>query len=101
MEAMSYVERNLDRNITLEEMAIAAGVSRFHLVRLFREFVGQSPAAFARTRRVERSKALLRSSDQSISEIALLCGFADQSHFSTVFSRSTGVPPGVFRRRSS
>ncbi len=95
--AMEFAEEHLDRNITLEEMSKAAEVSRFHLVRLFRELVGQTPAAFARTRRIERGKDLLRTSDLSIAEIALRCGFADQSHFTTSFVQSTGITPGAFR----
>ncbi len=96
--AIEFTEANLHRTVSLEEMARAAELSRFHLVRLFREFVGQTPAAYARARRIERSQQLLRSSDLPISEIALACGFADQSHFTAAFVRATGVTPGAYRQ---
>jgi AraC family transcriptional regulator len=50
--------------------------------------------------RVERAMTLLRRPDLSLSEIALACGFADQSHFGRVFTRHTGQSPGTWRRSS-
>jgi AraC family transcriptional regulator len=49
-------------------------------------------------RRIDKAKDLLRSSDLSLNEIALACGFADQSHFTAVFTRMVGVSPGFWRR---
>ena len=95
--AIEFVEATLDRNVSLDEMARAAEVSRFHLVRLFRDGVGQTPAAFARARRIERAKDLLRGSDLPLTQVALACGFADQSHFTTAFTRSTGLSPRAYR----
>lgn len=100
MRAIEFAESNLDRNVSLEEMAAAAEVSRFHLVRLFREFLGHSPAKYSRARRVERSKTLLRESRLSLAEISMQCGFYDQSHFTKTFSEYTGVTPLEFRSRS-
>ena len=98
--AIEFAEANVDRSVSLEEMASAAGVSRFHLVRLFREFTGETPAVYARELRIERSKRLLLESRRPISEIALACGFADQSHFTVSFLRSTGLTPAAFRREA-
>lgn len=98
LRAIDYAEAHLDRNISLSEMANAAEVSRFHLVRLFGEFLGQSPARYARIRRIERSQELLRKAEASISEIALRCGFYDQSHFTRTFARIVGQTPQAYRR---
>ena len=49
-------------------------------------------------RRVELAKDLMRDRESSLSEIALRCGFADQSHFTRVFVHATGVSPGAWRR---
>ena len=94
---VELIDAHLDRAVSLDEMAVAAGLSRFHLVRRFRDALGQTPAAFARTRRIEHAKRLLRTTSLSITEIALACGFADQSHLSGVFARSTGMTPGRYR----
>ncbi len=60
--------------------------------------MGVAPHRSLLNRRVELAKDLLRSRASSLSEIALRCGFADQSHFTRVFTRRAGVSPGAWRR---
>jgi AraC family transcriptional regulator len=84
----------------LAKIAAACGMSSGHFARAFRRSVGLAPHAWLLTARVERATTLLRQPDLSLSEIALICGFADQSHFSRVFTRQTGESPGVWRRLS-
>ena len=79
--------------------AIARSVGR-HPVQVSRQFhrhFGCTLSEYVRHARVARAQELLRCSGLGISEIALLCGFADQSHFSTAFRRLTGVPPRRYR----
>lgn len=66
---------------------------------LFRKCVGISPQQYLNRSQMDRARMQLRSSDQSISEIALELGFADRYHFSTVFSRFNGISPAAYRRR--
>jgi AraC-like DNA-binding protein len=49
-------------------------------------------------RRIDRAKALLRKGEASLAEIALACGFADQSHFTAMFRKMVGATPGCFQR---
>jgi AraC-like DNA-binding protein len=60
--------------------------------------MGVAPHRWLINRRVELAKDLLRDRETSLSEIALRCGFADQSHFTRVFTRWAGVSPGAWRR---
>jgi AraC-like DNA-binding protein len=60
--------------------------------------MGIAPHRWLLNRRVELAKDLLRDRESSLSEIALRCGFADQSHFTRVFTRRAGVSPGSWRR---
>jgi AraC-like DNA-binding protein len=60
--------------------------------------LGLSPTAYVAIRRVERAKALMSSTREHLSEIALVCGFADQPHFSRSFRRIVGISPGRWRR---
>jgi AraC family transcriptional regulator len=86
----------------LASLAAEAGLHRAHLARAFRARYGVSIGEYLRQARVERAIAeLSRSSDApvSLAELALRCGFADQSHFTRVFRRRTGTTPGRFRRR--
>jgi AraC family transcriptional regulator len=87
-------------NVSLEEIASACNLSRSYFIRAFRETTGRTPHQWLLERRVERARELLRHSDSSLSEIAIACGFSDQSHFTRTFSQMLGTPPGSWRRRA-
>ena len=96
--ACSFMEENLGENFTLDELAKAVGVSRFHFSRLFRVSTGQSPMGYLLCLRIERAREMLLQGDRKICEIAMALGFFDQSHFSRAFRRMTGVSPGEYVR---
>jgi AraC family transcriptional regulator len=83
---------------SLGELAGAVGVHPVTLARAFRKAFGCSVGEYVRRLRIERAAAQLGASDTSLAEIALAAGFADQSHFSNVFRRQTGMSPSGFRR---
>ena len=89
---------DLAGNLNLADLASACRVSCSHFSQAFRQTVGCPPHQWLLTQRVERSKQLLLNTDQQLSEIALATGFADQSHFTRVFSQRVKVSPGVWRR---
>ena len=88
----------LGGDLSLEDLARACNLSESTFLRAFRETVGKTPHQFLMAERVEKARNLLAFSDMSISEIAGICGFADQSHFTRVFSRLVGAAPGTWRR---
>jgi AraC family transcriptional regulator len=81
----------------LASIATACGLSPSHFARAFRRSTGVPPHAWLNQARVERAMLLLRQRSQSLSAIALECGFVDQSHFTRVFVRRVGLTPGVWR----
>ena len=83
---------------SLSELAMAVGVHPVTLARGFRKAYGCSVGAYLRWRRVARAARELAETETPLAEIALAAGFADQSHFSNVFRRETGLPPSAFRR---
>lgn len=93
------VEARLGDDLGLEDLAAAAGFSRAHFARAFRESTGQTPYAYLRERRVVRAKALLAGSSWGIAEVAQLCGFRSQSHLGRVFRNATGTTPAEYRRQ--
>ena len=99
--ALTYIEQHLGDAFTLEDLARAVGVSRFHFARLFRISTGESPMEFLLRSRIERAKQILVTSDRRMSEIAATLGFCDQSHFSRSFRRYAGVTPRQFARTYS
>jgi AraC family transcriptional regulator len=92
------IASRLSDDISLQEMASAAGMSRFHFSRQFRLAMGVSPHRYAMAKRVERAKELLRNRSSNVLDIALSCGFKDASHFSRVFKAIAGYSPRDFRR---
>ncbi|WP_414717564.1 helix-turn-helix domain-containing protein [Steroidobacter sp.] len=74
-------------------------LSRFHFCRVFRLTVGASPWEYLSLLRLRRAKVLLQESSRSVTEIAHICGFSDQSHFTRVFRRRIGTSPGRWRRQ--
>jgi AraC family transcriptional regulator len=82
----------------LAEVARECGLSASQFSRAFRKTVGESPHHWLTRQRIERAKALLRKTEASLAEIALTCGFCDQSHFTRSFTAWTGISLGRWRR---
>lgn len=87
-------------NVSIEEIAAACNLSRSYFIRAFRETTQRTPHQWQLERRVEEARELLRRSDRSLSDIAIACGFSDQSHFTRTFSQLVGTPPGHWRRQA-
>lgn len=98
--AFAFIEHNITESFSLDDLAGAAGVSRFHFSRMFRLSTGESPMAFALKLRIERAKEMLARGDRSVCDVAMDLSFFDQSHFSRTFRRLTGVSPSRFTRES-
>jgi AraC family transcriptional regulator len=96
---IDYIHANLTKEITVEELAAAASLSRFHFSRMFKIATGQSPSCFTGRLRLELSKSLLIAG-KSIADVAHDCGFSSESNFVRSFRRSTGITPGQYRNRA-
>ena len=94
--ALRYVDEHLSQPLRVTELAAAACVSRFHLVRLFRTGTGASPLRYVRRRRIERARQLLPVAQLPMSCLAQQLGFFDQSHFVRSFRAETGCSPGQY-----
>ena len=96
--AREYLESNFLRPLSLAEIAGAAGVHRVHLSREFRRYFSTTVGEFLRRKRVEHACHLVSTTNIPLSEIAMTCGFSDQSHFSATFRRQIGLTPARFRQ---
>jgi AraC-like DNA-binding protein len=81
----------------VNELAIAAGLSRAHFSREFRRAFGESPHGYLLTRRLERAAALLRTTDRSVADICFSVGLKSVGSFTTSFTRTYGVSPTAYR----
>jgi AraC family transcriptional regulator len=86
---------------SLAELATIGGVHPVHLSREFRKHYDTTIGEFIRKRRIEHACHLLANSDKALSEIALMCGFSDQSHFCAMFKSHTTLTPAKFRDMSA
>lgn len=96
-QALRYVEDNLDRPLSVDELARHVHLSRRQLTRLFTTHVGRSPAAYVEQARLDHAAALLVRTDAPIKQIAAAVGYPDVTRFTRAFSRRLGTPPGRFR----
>ena len=92
-QSIDYIQDNLAREISLNELANELGISRYYFCRLFKQSTGFSPHQYVIQQRVERAKQLLLRGEMSIADVAQVCGFAHQSHLTRHFKRLTGVTP--------
>lgn len=93
---VEYIHANLAKEITVEELAAAASLSRFHFSRMFKATTGKSPSRFIGQLRLELAKSLLIAG-RSIADVADDCGFSSESNFVRSFRRATGRTPGQYR----
>jgi AraC family transcriptional regulator len=96
--AKEILSANLDGGVPLTEVARECRLSVSHFSRAFRRTMGMAPHRWLLTRRIEVAKESLRDRRSSLSDVALACGFADQSHLTQVFTRMVGLSPGAWRR---
>jgi AraC-like DNA-binding protein len=89
----------LGQEISLAEVSAACGLSPNYFARAFKRSVGTPPHRWLLLQRVLHSKSLLRDADRSLGDIAAACGFADQSHFTRVFTNIVGASPGAWRKQ--
>ncbi len=94
--AIDYIEAHLEAEISLSELALAAGLSKFHFSRLFKAAIGLTPHKYLLKRRIERAARVLRQGEAEIARVAHNFGFADQSHFTRTFKKIKGVTPKQF-----
>jgi AraC family transcriptional regulator len=94
---LAYIDAHLAENIGLQDMATVAGLGQHHFSTMFRQSTGISPYRYVIERRIDLAKRQLRQQDTAIIDIALACGFADQSHLTKHFRRSVGITPRTFR----
>jgi AraC family transcriptional regulator len=84
--------------VQLKEVARECRLSVSHFSRAFRRSMGAAPHNWLLARRVEAAEEKLRDDRLTLLDVALACGFADQSHLTRVFTRMVGVSPGAWRR---
>lgn len=95
---LDYIRMHLNQEISLDSLALIAGLSPYHFLRMFKQSTGKTPLQYIIHSRVEEAKQLLAETELSITEISLEVGYESINHFITMFKRHTSVTPAQFRR---
>lgn len=98
-EAVAYIHAHVVEDFTLHDLASAVQSSPYHLARVFHRHVGMPPAHYRRALRVLAAQRLLCSGERP-ADVALACGFYDQSHLNRHFKSIVGVTPTQYLRAS-
>jgi AraC family transcriptional regulator len=96
-QAIDYIHTNLDRDLSLAELASDVNISPTYFASLFKQATGISPYQYVIRQRVERAKVMLTKTNLTIADIALQVGFSSQSHLTQQFKRVTGLTPKQVR----
>jgi transcriptional regulator GlxA family with amidase domain len=97
-QVLSHIDGNLDKNLSVDDLAAVAGLSRAHFSRIFAANEGLPPAEFVLQKRLRRAaKLLTTAATMPIKEVSVRCGFEDPNYFSKVFRRLYGINPSEFR----
>jgi len=95
--AVELMHAQLERELSIEELASAAYLSPFHFSRLFKKLTGATPHSYLASLRISRAQNLLAETDLSITEISARVGYSSSSHFTKAFRQVTGLTPKDFR----
>ena len=98
--ADAFIRENLTTSISLDAIAKQAGLSRFHLLRCFRQVYGETPFKRIVRLRMEEAQRRLRQGNEPVAAIAFRCGYENPAHFAYAFRRLVGVSPSRYRRAS-
>lgn len=94
-----YLNGNIDREVTLDELSRAFNISRFHLSRLFKRVYGVTPIRYNQMLRIEKARELIQYGNLSLTDISDALGFSSINAFSRAFRNMEGVPPSFYRKR--
>lgn len=92
-----YMQENIERHLTLEQIAQYTGYSPSHFSSLFRKATGESPLAYLNRLKIEHACLLLKTTDMRINQICHKVGISDNYYFSRLFKQHTGISPKQFR----
>lgn len=97
-EALSFIEQNYQRDVSVEDIAAFCGLNRSYFGKLFRDTMGESPQAFLLHYRMAQAAQFLKETTQPVSAISTMVGYANPLHFSRAFKSVYGISPRAYRQ---
>jgi AraC-like DNA-binding protein len=100
LEAISYIQLNLKKDLTVGVLAKRANLNQDYFSRLFLQFTGERPLAYIHAKRIERAQYLIATTNLSYIQVAEETGFDNLPYFSRIFKKVTSLTPGEYRKRN-
>lgn len=97
-KAIQFMQEYYNANISINDICNLIYLSPCHFKRVFKDYTGQTPYQYLMGIRLEKAKEFLRKKENTMEEVARLCGFVNSGHFSTVFKRNMNMSPTEYRR---
>jgi AraC-like DNA-binding protein len=95
-----FIDNNFDKELNLKLLSHIRFTSKFHLLRLYKKYYGQTPKQYLINKRIEEAKKLL-TKGTAVTEACFNIGFDSPSSFSTLFKSRVGVSPAQFQKRAT
>jgi AraC-like DNA-binding protein len=99
LRARDVMDRDHRADLDIAALARVACCSEAHFIRTFKSTFGETPHRYLQRRRIERAMFLLRTTDQSVTDICMTVGFSSLGTFGRTFTEIVGEPPGEYRKR--
>lgn len=96
-KTIEFIYQHFGRKLNVTDLAVIASMSESHFIRIFKKETGYSPMEFLIKVRIDKAKKLLRSGTKNVTEVSLECGFSSISHFSSSFTKHTGMTPSEYQ----
>ena len=100
-EAIEYINRNITKNLTIDEICSKIHISKYHFCRQFKILTGTTIMKYILKTRIVLAKNMLSNESLSITVISNRCGFSSVSYFSRIFKEETGMNPLTFKKNFS
>ena len=101
VEALNYIEANMENELKVNDLAARAYVSPHYFRKLFRQVTGLTPIDYINKLRISKATTLLKDKNLSISQISQIVGINDMNYFSRLFKTTTGISPSEFRKKNN
>ncbi len=98
IKARHFMDQNLEKDLNLDLLSSILFTSKFHLLRLFKRYYGQTPKQYLTEKRIQKSKELL-GKGTSVTETCYAVGFESTSSFTALFKSKTGTTPSIYQKR--
>ena len=95
--AIAFIDKNLDRDFKLNDLAAVVEMSPYHFARMFKQSTGYTPHQYLVRQRINKAKELLRRTEIAIADIGYIVGYKNPSHFAKIFRQQTRVSPTDYR----